>query len=83
MLMVSAGDNRSADQFVRPETLERFGGARKYAEAINGSLTRLGAYASIRRCPMAVGIWPPGFSAKRTHWDNPLHRATFTSSTRR
>ena len=25
-----------------PETLERFGGARKYAEAIDGSLTRLG-----------------------------------------
>jgi hypothetical protein len=27
---------------VPPETLERFGGARKYAEAINDSLTRLG-----------------------------------------
>jgi L-seryl-tRNA(Ser) seleniumtransferase len=29
-------------KFVPPETLERFGGARKYAEAVNGSLTRLG-----------------------------------------
>ncbi|HEX3416746.1 MAG TPA: hypothetical protein VHT21_10135 [Stellaceae bacterium] len=29
-------------KFVPPETLERFGGARKYAEAIDGSLTRLG-----------------------------------------
>jgi L-seryl-tRNA(Ser) seleniumtransferase len=29
-------------KFVPPKTLERFGGARKYAEAINGSLTRLG-----------------------------------------
>jgi L-seryl-tRNA(Ser) seleniumtransferase len=29
-------------KFVPPETLERFGGARKYTEAINGSLTRLG-----------------------------------------
>jgi L-seryl-tRNA(Ser) seleniumtransferase len=29
-------------KFVPPETLQRFGGARKYAEAINGALTRLG-----------------------------------------
>jgi len=29
-------------KFVPPETLERFGGAVKYAEAVNGSLTRLG-----------------------------------------
>jgi L-seryl-tRNA(Ser) seleniumtransferase len=29
-------------KFVPPETLERFGGAAKYAEAVNGSLTRLG-----------------------------------------
>jgi L-seryl-tRNA(Ser) seleniumtransferase len=29
-------------KFVPPETLERFGGAGKYADAINGSLTRLG-----------------------------------------
>jgi L-seryl-tRNA(Ser) seleniumtransferase len=29
-------------KFVPPETLERFGGAKKYAEAINGSLTHLG-----------------------------------------
>jgi L-seryl-tRNA(Ser) seleniumtransferase len=29
-------------KFVPPETLECFGGARKNAEAINGSLTRLG-----------------------------------------
>jgi L-seryl-tRNA(Ser) seleniumtransferase len=28
-------------KFMPPETLERFGGPRKYAEAINGSLTRL------------------------------------------
>jgi hypothetical protein len=27
---------------VPPETLERFGGARMYAEAVNNSLTRLG-----------------------------------------
>ena len=27
---------------VPPETLERFGGAGKYAEAVNSSLTRLG-----------------------------------------
>jgi L-seryl-tRNA(Ser) seleniumtransferase len=29
-------------KFVPPETLERFGGAGKYAEAVNDSLTRLG-----------------------------------------
>ena len=29
-------------KFVPPETLERFGGARKYADAVNASLTRLG-----------------------------------------
>jgi L-seryl-tRNA(Ser) seleniumtransferase len=29
-------------KFVPPETLERFGGARKYAAAVNASLTRLG-----------------------------------------
>ena len=29
-------------KFVPPETLERFGGARKYAEAVDRSLTRLG-----------------------------------------
>ena len=29
-------------KFVPPETLERFGGARKYAEAVNSSVTRLG-----------------------------------------
>jgi L-seryl-tRNA(Ser) seleniumtransferase len=29
-------------KFVPPETLERFGGARKYAEAVNNSLTGLG-----------------------------------------
>ena len=29
-------------KFVPPETLERFGGAPKYAEAVNRSLTRLG-----------------------------------------
>ncbi len=29
-------------KFVPPETLERFGGARRYAEAVNASLTRLG-----------------------------------------
>ncbi len=29
-------------KFVPPKTLERFGGARKYAQTINGSLTRLG-----------------------------------------
>jgi L-seryl-tRNA(Ser) seleniumtransferase len=29
-------------KFVPPETLERFGGARKYAEAVDSSLTRLG-----------------------------------------
>ena len=29
-------------KFVPPETLERFGGAAKYAQAVNGSLTRLG-----------------------------------------
>jgi L-seryl-tRNA(Ser) seleniumtransferase len=29
-------------KFVPPETLERFGGARRYADAIDGSLTRLG-----------------------------------------
>jgi L-seryl-tRNA(Ser) seleniumtransferase len=29
-------------KFVPPETLERFGGAGKYAEAVNASLTRLG-----------------------------------------
>jgi L-seryl-tRNA(Ser) seleniumtransferase len=29
-------------KFVPPETLERFGGARKYADAVNGSLTKLG-----------------------------------------
>jgi L-seryl-tRNA(Ser) seleniumtransferase len=29
-------------KFVPPETLERFGGPGKYAEAINSSLTRLG-----------------------------------------
>ena len=29
-------------KFVPPETLDRFGGARRYAEAVNGSLTRLG-----------------------------------------
>jgi L-seryl-tRNA(Ser) seleniumtransferase len=29
-------------KFVPPETLERFGGAGRYAEAVNGSLTRLG-----------------------------------------
>ena len=29
-------------KFVPPETLERFGGAGKYAEAVNSSLTRLG-----------------------------------------
>ena len=29
-------------KFVPPETLERFGGARKYADAVNTSLTRLG-----------------------------------------
>ena len=29
-------------KFVPPEILERFGGAAKYAEAVNGSLTRLG-----------------------------------------
>jgi L-seryl-tRNA(Ser) seleniumtransferase len=29
-------------KFVPPETLERFGGARKYTEAVNDSLTRLG-----------------------------------------
>lgn len=29
-------------KFVPPETLERFGGARKYAEAVNSSLTRVG-----------------------------------------
>ena len=29
-------------KLVPPEMLERFGGARKYAEAINDSLTRLG-----------------------------------------
>ena len=31
-------------KFVPPETLERFGGAAKYAEAVNGSLTRLGEF---------------------------------------
>jgi L-seryl-tRNA(Ser) seleniumtransferase len=29
-------------KFVPPETLERFGGARKYAAAVDVSLTRLG-----------------------------------------
>ena len=29
-------------KFVPPETLERFGGARKYADAVNTSLTTLG-----------------------------------------
>jgi L-seryl-tRNA(Ser) seleniumtransferase len=29
-------------KFVPPETLERFGGAAKYAEAVNRSLTSLG-----------------------------------------
>ena len=29
-------------KFVPPETLERFGGAGKYAEAVNSSVTRLG-----------------------------------------
>jgi len=29
-------------KFVPPETLERFGGAGRYAEAVNDSLTRLG-----------------------------------------
>ena len=29
-------------KFVPPETLEGFGGARKYAEAIDSSLTRIG-----------------------------------------
>lgn len=29
-------------KFVPPETLERFGGARKYADAVNASLARLG-----------------------------------------
>src|SRR6266851_1849933 len=29
-------------KFVPPETLERFGGAKKYADAVNASLTRLG-----------------------------------------
>jgi L-seryl-tRNA(Ser) seleniumtransferase len=29
-------------KFVPPEMLERFGGARKYAEAVDSSLTRLG-----------------------------------------
>ena len=29
-------------KFVPPETLERFGGARKYADAVNASLTKLG-----------------------------------------
>jgi L-seryl-tRNA(Ser) seleniumtransferase len=29
-------------KFVPPETLERFAGARMYAEAVNNSLTRLG-----------------------------------------
>src|SRR5215472_16286258 len=31
-------------KFVPPEILERFGGAAKYAEAVNGSLTRLGEF---------------------------------------
>jgi hypothetical protein len=30
-------------KFVPPETLERFGGAARYARAIDDSLTRLGA----------------------------------------
>ncbi len=29
-------------KFVPPETLERFGGAKKYADAVNASLTKLG-----------------------------------------
>ena len=29
-------------KFVPPEILERFGGARKYADAVNASLTRVG-----------------------------------------
>jgi hypothetical protein len=36
-------------KFVPPETLERFGGAGKYAEAVNNPLARLGEMLRIRR----------------------------------
>ena len=38
----SAGDSDLLIKCVPPETLERFGGARKYADAVNTSLTTLG-----------------------------------------
>jgi L-seryl-tRNA(Ser) seleniumtransferase len=38
-------------KFVPPETLERFGGPKKYADAVNGSLTRLG---QLMRDPNAI-----------------------------
>jgi L-seryl-tRNA(Ser) seleniumtransferase len=43
-------------KFLRPETLERFGGAGKYAEAINNSLTRLG---EVLQKPEDVRELPP------------------------
>jgi L-seryl-tRNA(Ser) seleniumtransferase len=46
-------------KFIPPETLERFGGARRFAEAVDQSLTRLGALlrepAKIRRLLLGDG----------------------------
>jgi L-seryl-tRNA(Ser) seleniumtransferase len=52
-------------KFVPPETLERFGGSKKYADAVNASLTKLGQLIRARK-QFANCCWGPGGAAKTT-----------------
>ena len=47
-------------KFVPPETLERFGGARKYADAVNTSLTTLGSRPPNPRRRVRTGLFAGG-----------------------